>query len=448
MVVEGAYEQTDAGASPVWPERTLHLSHEINEVITDYDGKGWWDDVSGGEVSDICNKVAKNRTDNVTVTSQILGIPVWQAWSNAACRCVTRRDVNLGDVTGGGLPTPIVASRSVGDDSFTWYEYSGSVLNFHWGTSLGEPFLLDTDGDGITDYQVYDVNHASISALNIKGTGWDVSGSIGEGNGYDVPVPGDYDGDGAGDWAVWNMQSGNWYVQLSSQWPSGQVTTIPWPLSAQSGTSGIQAAQGDYDCDGRTDPAFWSPSTGWYGLQSTRGFAAASLFQTAGDVVVSADFDGDGCTDLAYYRPSDGSFHVLNTSNNLYYSLPFGPSKTSMYDNLVPVVKDWDGDWQADFAIYWENDLSPGQQGIWYVRHSSDGSTTTYNWGNQSLDYPVDWFVSGVYGKKGLMKNYHQPLQVSTPWSSSPWGAAILACGLAALGFVALRRRSGWSAVS
>ena len=72
---------------------------------------------------------------------------------------------------------------------------------------------------------------------------------------------------------------------------------------------------GDYDGDGKTDIAVYRPSTGyWYVLTSSSTWSNYQWYWwgAVDDVPVPGDFDGDGVTDVAVYRPSTGTWYVMD----------------------------------------------------------------------------------------------------------------------------------------
>jgi hypothetical protein len=76
--------------------------------------------------------------------------------------------------------------------------------------------------------------------------------------------------------------------QIVMQMNLGQPGDVPIP--------------GDYDGDGKTDPAIYRPSLGLFFAVLSGGGTKSSTFGASTDVPVPRDYDGDGKTDFGIYR--------------------------------------------------------------------------------------------------------------------------------------------------
>lgn len=229
---------------------------------------------------------------------------------------------------GGKLIAAIEAARPVPADLAIWRASTGS-----WWVLNGENSSHTTQG-------------------------WGING--------DIPVPGDYDGDGKTDFSVFRPSTSQWYILKSSD-----LSSSVWAW----GTSTDIVAPSDYDGDGKTDRAVWRPSNGtWYVVRSSDQSMMIQNYGLTGDLPAPADYDGDSRADIGVWRSQNSHFYSINSSDGGSQTIAFNSAGTQ------PVCADYDGDGRSDYATKNGN--------TWRIRKSATGQIETIVW-QAADDMPV-----------------------------------------------------------
>jgi hypothetical protein len=210
----------------------------------------------------------------------------------------------------------------------------------------------DYDGDGLTDYGVFDSVPPSRWTID-----YTAGGSILTAFGIpgDIPQPANFVGNSQAEIALFRPSTGQWLIQtLPGSTASPMPAFLPPLLLGNAGD--IPAAE-DYDGDGFADVAIWRPSTGdWWIHFSSLGPQPVFHWGTPGDIPVPADYDGDGNADMAVFRPSNCYWYIWRSGTNPHPLVFHFGLATDM-----PIPADYNGDGKADAAMYRPSD------GTWWV---------------------------------------------------------------------------------
>jgi hypothetical protein len=273
-----------------------------------------------------------------TVVKYIIG--VWNPQDNIEVFA------NGGGCTSSGCATIFMYTVGPRADTLGVYRPSESTFYLRNSNTLGNadiqvpygivndiPVVGDWDGNGTTTIGVYRPSENTFYLRN-SNTAGDADLIIPYGAPGDIPIVGDWNGDGITTIGIYRPSDNTFHLRNSN------TTGFP-DFLVQFGQAGDQPVVGDWDGSGSQTVGIYRPSTNQFLLKNENKTGPVDItitYGAAGDVGIAGDWNGDGRDTIGIYRPSDSSFHLRNsnTAGPAQLIIPYG----AVGD--LPVVGDWD----------------------------------------------------------------------------------------------------------
>lgn len=345
------------------------------------------------------------RLGAASLTASIAAVTLFSGTASAVDRSQPTQDRNGDRVADLGS----LRLEASGDITWSWSGYE------RWGNiNTDLPMLGDFDGDGRDDAAVY--RPGTPSTWYIKGarpTNVQRAVQFGDDAKHDTPVHGDFDGDGKADLAVvrpptdayGELADGplTWYIARSSGGTSvltyGNASDIPVPANYVGGAASDLAVR-RLEADG---------TTAVY-IRNAAGGTDRVAWGNHEDEVVLGDYDGDGRSDISVVRavPFDPAAPDGPALLRWFIRLSAGGAAVVDFGNAddVPVFADYTGDGRTDISIVRYPEPPAGYSGRLesYVRDSRTGSSSGFTQFGDTKHLPLSYAYSALLNTSPLSR--------------------------------------------
>lgn len=282
-----------------------------------------------------------------------------------------------------------------------WYTSasgSGATSVTPWGDAATD-FIVpeDYDGDGKTDIAIWREAPATQAAFYIlQSSNFTANVQFFGQTGDDPAITGDYDGDGKSDIAVYRCPAFGagdgqclFYYRGTNSNPGGNTTFVPWGFGER---GDFFPLVGDFDGDGKNDFCIQrsnpsAPAQGQFVLLKSGGGVEFIDWGLSNDFLIPGDYDGDGRSDFAVRRTVSGvRQHWILLRTGTSSMVEWGIT------NDLSTPGDYDGDGKTDIAIW--RPSSDGTNNNFWIRNSSNLSTTIFEWGQCPTAATCDFAVA------------------------------------------------------
>lgn len=213
-------------------------------------------------------------------------------------------------------------------------------ININFGIAGDLPVTGDWDGNGVDDVGIFRPSTREWKLRLPNGRSF-TEITLTFGIDGDLPVAGDWNGDGIDTIGIYRPSDNRWIL---SNGPNTNNTTPPENIDLVFGQAGDLPISGDWNGDGTDTPGLLRPSNNQFilsnGFQATVDIAPFS-FGAAGSRAMAGDWDGDGVTTIGVFNPGTGvmSLNNTNSSGNGVGDIVFSFGLNGDF----PLAGDWDG---------------------------------------------------------------------------------------------------------
>jgi hypothetical protein len=255
-----------------------------------------------------------------------------------------REEINLGGacraVQGDhiGVFDPATATWSLSQKRPGWTESVPADISFIYGNHNDVPLMGDWDGNGTQTQGVWRPSTGEFHLANTLGGAANLSFTIA---GSYTPLVGDWDGNKTT--TVGTYSAGAWRLRNSNV--GGATTEIVFNYG---GNPGEIPLTGDWDGDGIWTPGVYLPQTGEFHLRNSNSTGVADVVVHFGpvggsDTPVTGDRNGDGVTTVGHRH---GTQFLLSNSNTA------SPPTEVLYTYGASAAKPVTGNWGSSSPAY------------------------------------------------------------------------------------------------
>ena len=243
-----------------------------------------------------------------------------------------RVSVVTGLVMALGLPAMATDTVGVVDPTtghWTLRDENTNTKTIVYGNPGDVPFTGDWDCDGVDTPGLYRRSDGFAYLRNSNTTGIaDITFLFG--NPGDLPLIGDFDGDGCDTLSIYRPSEARIFVINRLGTDGGGLGAADFFYDY--GNPGDIPVAGDWDGDGTDSAGLRRPSDGFVYLRNsnTTGIADISYFYgDAGDLPVAGDWDDNGVDTFGLFRPSNATFYLKNSNGTGVADLSFALGSSS-----------------------------------------------------------------------------------------------------------------------